>query len=57
MSYIAHPLPDPPPLRALRALQGGGNSAQQFKFVWITGILNRFLRIMIPYLWMVRVSL
>ena len=24
MSYIAHPLPDPPPLRALRALQGRG---------------------------------
>ena len=24
MSYIAQPLPDPPPLRALRALQGRG---------------------------------
>ena len=43
MSNIAHPHPDPPPLRALRALQGRGKSAQQFEFVRMTGILNRLL--------------
>ena len=49
MSNIAHPHPDPPPLRALRALQGRGKFGVAIQIYVDNRILNRSQRIRAVY--------